>query len=146
MKVKEVIDKCQELLEVENTKDDLLMCLNLVESELATDYLPLYETHNCNSNTVKFSELKYKPIRIVSCNCRYKIYPTYIESKENITEIKYTYIPSKKDLHDECSYNDMCFKCLVYGTIAEFLCSQGFYEEAAQWSEKYKREIKLLTF
>lgn len=146
MKVREVIDKCEELLQIETIREDLLSCFNLVENELALNYLPLYATHMCNSNIVYYTEFEYSPHRIVDCNCKFKIYPEYIESKDIITAIDYLYIPNKKELYDECSYKDEFLQCLTYGTISEYLLSQGFYEEAAIWSEKYKREIKLLMF
>ena len=144
MKVKEVINKCEELLAVESTKECLLYCFNLVENELALDYLPLYATQYCNSNMVNYTEFEYNPIRIVGCNCKFRIYPTYIESQEIMTEIKYTYVPNNKELYDECSYNQNVLDCLAYGTIAEYFIQQGFYEEAAAWNKKYKKEIELL--
>lgn len=146
MKVVDVIDKCIELIDVHYAKEDLLRCFNYVENELALDYLPLYATHQCNSTTVYYTEFEYSAVRIVSCNCKFKIYPTHIESKDVITEIIYSYTPNKKDLYDECSYNREVLNCLVYGTISEYLLSQCFYEEAADWNDKYKREIKLLMF
>ena len=147
MKVKDVIDKCEELLEVNSAKEDLLSCFNIIEHELALEYLPLYETHQCNSKVVKYSELEYNPVRIIACSCgKFKLYPTYIEGKETITEIKYAYTPHPKSLYDECSYNEDILKCITYGTVAEYLTSQGFYEEAILWNEKYKKEIKLLMF
>jgi hypothetical protein len=144
MTVREVIGKCEELLEVKSTKEDLLECFNLVENELAQVYLPLYATHYCDANVVKYSDFEYRPIRIVSCNCKFKLYPDYIESQDTITEINYAYTPNNKGLYDECSYNDTCEKCLTYGVIAEYLLSQGFYEEADVWNRKYKKEIELL--
>jgi hypothetical protein len=144
MKVKEVIDKCEELLEVESTKEGLLDCFNLIENELALNYLPLYTTHSCHANKVSYDELEYSPIRIVGCNCKFKIYPTYIESKEAITEIKYAYTPDKKELYDECSYSKEFLECLAYGTVSEYLLSMGFYEESSLWNKKYKKQIELL--
>lgn len=144
MKVREIIDKCEELLEVNSTKDDLLECFNLVEHELALEYMPLYATHQGNSDTVYYAEFEYNPVRIIGCNCKFKLYPEYIKAKENITEVKYAYTPNKKELYDECSYNEEFLKCIIYGTVAEYLLSQGFYEEAAAWNEKYKKEIKYL--
>lgn len=146
MKVKTVIDKCTELLEMESTREELLPFFNLVENELAVNYLPLYSTHWCNSKIVYFTEFEYNPVRIVGCNCRFKIYPTYIEGKEAITEIQYAYAPNKKELYDECSYNEEFLECLVYGTIYEYLISNGFYEESVAWDKKYKRAIELLMF
>ena len=144
MKVRDVIDKCQELLEVESTREDLLTCFNVIECELALDYLPLYDTYNCNSNIVNYSEFKYNPARIVMCNCEYKIYPTHIQSKEIIKEIVYAYIPNQKELRDECSYGEEFLNCLAFGIVCEYLTSQGFYEEAAMWNKKYKKEINFL--
>ena len=144
MKVLEVIDKCEDLLEVNYTKEELLSCFNLVEKELALDYLPLYATHTCNSTVVSYDEFEYDPVRSVGCNCGYKMYPTYIESKEVITSIQYAYTPNKKELYDECSYSKEFAKCLSYGIVAEFLLTQGFYEESLLWQKKYKKEIELL--
>ena len=146
MKVIEVIDKCEDLLEVNYTRADLLDCFNSVEQELALNYLPLYATHTCNSNIVYYDELEYAPVRIVGCNCKFKIYPKYIESKEAITSIQYAYTPCNKELLDECSYSQEFLSCLTKGVISEYLLSQGFYEEAAAWREKYKKEIELLMF
>lgn len=144
MKVREVISKCEELLDVSYTKEDLLNCFNIVENELALDYLPLYATHPCESKVVYYSEFQYNPVRIVGCNCAFKVYPTHIEAKETITSIQYAYTPNKKTLYDECSYSKEFLDCLVYGIISEYFVSQGFYEEAILWSDKYKQEIKFL--
>lgn len=146
MKVIEVIYKCEDLLEVDYTREDLLDCFNSVEQELALDYLPLYATHTCNSNTVYYDEFEYNPVRIVGCNCKFKIYPKYIESKEVITSVQYTYTPRYKELFDECSYSNEVLGCLTKGVISEYLLSQGFYEEAAAWRQKYKKEIEMLIF
>ncbi len=144
MKVRDVIDKCIELLPIDCEKDDLLTCFNIVEGELSLDYFPLYATHKCDAKTVYYADFEYNPIRIVDCNCKFKIYPQYIEAKNVITEVKYTYFPKKKDIYSECEYDEKYFNCLVYGTISEYLISQGFYEEADLWNRKYKKQIQEL--
>ena len=144
MKVIDVISKCEDLLEVCYTRDNLLTCFNTIEQELALNYLPLYATHQCNSKVVYYSDFEYSPVRIVGCNCKFKLYPTHIESHDDITHIDYAYTPHFKNLYDECSYNELFEKCLSYGVIAEYLLSQGFYEESIRWSSKYKHEIELL--
>ena len=45
---------------------------------------------------------------------------------------------------DECSYDEQFLNCIVYGMIAEFLCTQCFYEESIAWEKKYKKEISNL--
>lgn len=144
MKVKEVINKCEDLLDVVYTKEDLLACFNVVENELAVDYIPLYATHQCSSRVVYYSEFEYRPVRIVNCNCDFKIYPEFIEGKEDVVEIKYSYMPYSKSIYDECSYGEKYLDCLAYGTVCEYLCSQGFFEEALLWKKKYKNQIQAL--
>lgn len=146
MKVIDVISKCEDLLEVSYTREDLLNSFNVIEHDLALNYLPLYATHQCNSKVVYYSDFEYDPVRIVGCNCMFKLYPAYIESCDNITHIDYAYTPHCKELYDECSYNEEFAKCLSYGVISEYLLSQGFYEESLQWNNKYKKEIELLMF
>lgn len=145
MNVKFVINKCIDALDVEYTKDELLNCFNLVENQMAMDYFPLYKTHQCDSKTVYYSEFEYNPIRIISCNCKFKVHEEYIESKDIINEIIYSYAPNKKDFSDECTYNIEFLDCYVYGIISEFLLRHMFYDEASYWNEKYKKEIKLLS-
>ena len=144
MKVNSIINRCIELLDIDSNKEDLLHCFNIIENDLALDYFPLYETQQCDSKIVYFSELKKNIVRMVDCNCKFKIYPDCIKSKENITEIKYTYVPEEKDLYDDCSYGDEYFNCFIYGVISEYLLCQRFYEEAALWNRKYKKEIQKL--
>lgn len=146
MNVKFVIDKCIDLLEIEYTKEDLLRCFNLVEKEMAIDYFPLYKTDLTNNKRVYYSELDYNPVRIVSCNCKFKMNKEYIESKDVIKEVVYSYIPNDKGFYDECSYGMEFLKCYIYGVISEFLLQNHFYEEAAFWSKKFKRVIALSDF
>ena len=110
MKVKEVIDKCIDLLEVDYTKDDLIQCFNFAERGLALDYIPLYAIHQCNSKVVYYDTFEYQPVRIVDCNCSFKICPTYLKGTDNVIWVKYTYIPNEKTLYDECSYNEKFLK------------------------------------
>ena len=145
MKVIEVIVKCEELLEVKSVREDLLKCFNIIENDLALNYVPLYAIHNCEAHIVNYDEFEYAPVRIVMCNCKFKTYPTHIQSKDVITRVEYAYTPNSKTLYDECSYDEGAFNCLVYGVIVEYLCSQGFFEESIPWSKKYKKEIGLLV-
>lgn len=145
MKVKSVINKCKELLEIDADNDALLRCYNFIEQEMALDHFPLYAMHQCDSKRVYYSDLEHNSARIVKCNCPVKFYPEYVQAKENIKEIVYTYIPKPQDLYGDCVYGQDFFDCLVYGTMSEYLISKGFYEESIRWTEKYRDTIKLLA-
>ena len=145
MNAKFVINKCIDLLEVEYTVEELLRCFNLIEKEMATDHFPLYKIHAANNKRVYYSELDCHPIRIVSCNCKFKVYKEYIESKDVIKEIVYSYAPDDKGLYDECEYDSEFLNCYVYGILSEYLMTQRFFEESIRWTDKYRDEIKLLA-
>lgn len=142
MKVIEVIDKCEALLDVPFTREDLVKCFNVIEQELALDHFPLYATHQCNSKVVYFDEFEHAPVRIVMCDQKFKLHPTYMESKKEMHQIQYAYAPNTKELMDECSYGEEFIDCLVYGIITEYLRSQSFFEEAIVWDKKYKKAIQ----
>ncbi len=145
MNVKFVINKCIDLLEVEYTTEELLRCFNLVETEMATDYFPLYKIQYVNSKKVYYAELDYHPIRIISCNCKFKLYKEYMESKDVIKEVIYSYAPDDKGCYDECAYGFEFLNCYIYGIMSEFLISQGFFEESIRWINKYHDAIKSLA-
>jgi len=144
MKVIEVIDKCEALLDVPFTREDLVKCFNVIEQELARDHFPLYATHQCNAKVVRFDEFEYAPVRIVMCDSKFKLHPTHMESKKEMHHIQYAYAPNTKELLDECSYGEEFIDCLVHGIITEYLCTQYFFEEAIVWDKKYKKEIQAL--
>ena len=161
MKAKEVIQLSAELLGIELTKENteyLLHCYNLVEHELATDYIPLRAVDNVliAENKIKYADLKNKPYRILDIQSvldrqnkeiKYKLFPEYIELAKNYNGhrlyIKYSYIPKTKDIDDNCDYSLMYEDILKYGVCSEYCLIQGDFEQGAMWGEKYKNAVKI---
>ena len=163
MTVKEILREAAQMLglddtvayldgEDEETKEavQLLRCFNVVENELALDYLPLYaETEiDTPSGIVLYSVLPHKIVRVLRVldehgeKVKYTLYPTQIKACVGKIKIAYTYAPCEKTLDESSDYQLQASKRLfAYGIAAEFLLGQGAFEQAAVWDKKYKDAI-----
>lgn len=129
----------------------LLQCYNIVENELALDYLPLMAEDEVETATgvVDFSVLKNDAVRIVKVRdsfgdaVKYKLFPKYLKTQPGRIAIVYTYTPKDKgvDAESECALS-VSARLVSYGIAAEYCLHMGLYEEAAVWDKKYKGAIE----
>lgn len=162
MTVKEVIllaaeelgmgEKVSAFLEGESTDgekatDALLRCFNLVENEVALDYLPLTceEEIETATGTVRFDELSQSAVRILRASdgngnklpC--KLFPEWLKTAAGRVNIAYTYAPKKKAIGDNSDYVLQASpRLFAYGIASEYCLACGLFEEAAVWDKKYK--------
>ena len=132
--------------EVEN----LLRCFNLVESELALDYLPLYQEEKIKTETgaVYFDNLERAPVRIIRVedewgnSCPFKLFPDYLKTQPGNIVVRYSYLPNKKGWGDDSDFTlQTSTRLFAFGMAAEYALSCGRFEEAAIWDKKYKDSI-----
>ena len=130
---------------------NLVRCYNLVESELAVDYLPLYAEDEMWTETgaVFYTELSKKAVRIVAVTdengngAPYKIFPEYIKTQPGKIRVRYSYVPSEKNLEGNSEYHlYACKHLLVYGVAYEYCLANGLFEDAGVWEKKYRHAIK----
>lgn len=128
----------------------LLRCFNLVENELALDYLPLYAEEELVSETgaVYFSELENKPVRIVEVRdftgqqTAYRLFPEYLKTTAGQITVRYTYAPEEKLLTGESDFKLFAsVRLFAYGMASEYLTANGLFEEGAVWDKRYKDAI-----
>lgn len=157
MTVKEIIEKSAKLLGVELTDEpteNFVRCYNLIENELAIDYLPLRTVDKVliKDNKIKYSDLQRQACRIMGvydCNnkeVKYKLYPKHISfgKKENRKQcvVVYCYIPQKKTIDGISEFDKgMSEEVFKYGVCSEYCMMQGDYETASAFNEKYKKAI-----
>ena len=163
MTVKEILRASAQALGLENAvayidgksqdsteTDTLLHCFNLVENELALDYLPLYAETLLQTLTgiVKYELLPYAAVRVLSVRnfedeaVEYKLFPAHIKTQPGNIKIAYTYAPSEKTLKDESDFFlQASVRLFVYGIAAECTLAEGQFEESAVWDKKYKDAI-----
>ncbi len=128
----------------------LLRCFNIVESELAFDYLPLYaeETVESETGVVPYAQLSGSVVRVVNVEdewgnqAPFRLFPTYLKTQGGRLKIRYTYSPTKKNLNDESDYHlHVSARLFGYGIAAEYSLALGLFEESAVWDKKYKDAI-----
>lgn len=129
----------------------LLKCFNVVENELALDYLPLYQEDEVIApvGVVEFSALEKQPVRITSVkdaqgeSVAFTLFPKYLKASAGTLWVAYTYAPSLKELGDESEYTLYAStRLFAYGIAAEYCLHKAAYEEAGVWDKKYKDAIE----
>ena len=153
--LKDIYDKLPTAIE----KDIFLNCYNLVESELALEYFPLfYEEilNKDNTGKIKYYDFEYNPIRVISVksldgkDLKFKLFPKSLKildaEVENKVSIKYAYLPeSKESLDDESSYSlEEYFNIFMFGILQEYYLQLGDYDKANNYYKLYKKEISEL--
>lgn len=132
----------------------LLHCYNLVENELALDYLPLnYEEEvNLTEGEVPFSALSFAPIMIQEVLARnepvvFVVRPDgLVPQVKNVNEpvrVKYAYSPKEKKLDEQGAYSGRVSARLIsYGVAREFCLIHMLYEEAKMWEGRFYEAIR----
>lgn len=128
----------------------LVDCFNIVENELALDYLPLQAEDEMYSTTgtIEFAALRYQATRILHVTdewgnrTKFSLFPAYLKTQPGKVKIGYTYTPEPKTLEGESDYRlYVSTRLLAYGIAAEYAYAVGLFEEASVWDKKYKDAI-----
>jgi hypothetical protein len=127
-----------------------LQCFNLVENELALDYLPLYAEDELETKTgvVNYALLQNSAVRILRVEneageaVKFDLYAEYLKTEPGVVKVQYTYTPKKKKVADESDFTlQASERLLSYGVASEYALATGRFEEAAVWEKKYKEAI-----
>lgn len=125
----------------------LLRCFNLVENEVALDYLPLSaeDTVATETGMVEFSALSKAAVRITAVrdqagnSVKYKLFPERLKTQPGELVISYTYTPAAKGLADSSDFVLLASpRLLAFGVAAEYCFACGLYDEGEAWNKKYK--------
>lgn len=130
----------------------LLICFNLVESQLALDYLPLLtqEVFSVNDGKIAYEQFSKNPSRVISVadgqgnRLAFRLYPTEIQvnKKQKTAVVDYAFLPQEKKLNEDSDYQSgVSVGLAAYGVAAEYCAAEGLYAEAAFWNKKYKESI-----
>ena len=151
MRVRKIIDELYSnyLLESDTTEDRLLTIYNIVISEFATDYFPLYTKEYFSKSKVLYSELTYNAVTIRSADALFKVTPQYLISRDQnkiLGNIEYSYIPvPAESLESDCPYKEDKLQAIVYSILSEYYCQQGDFELSFIFNKAFKNELKGLT-
>ncbi|MBQ7913333.1 MAG: hypothetical protein IJ308_08305 [Clostridia bacterium] len=167
MKVKEVVLAAAKLLEIDEEvsayvnegagrgKEDaekLVSCFNLIENDLALNYVSLFEKtlFSVEDGKIFYENFPQNPLRVISVTDKkgerlpFQLFPTeiHVDTGEQEVWVNYAYLPEEKGLLSDSDYQACVSVALMaYGVAAEYCATRGLYTEAAFWGNKYKESI-----
>ncbi len=134
--------------------DTMVRCFNLVNEEIASDYLPFLTTEEISvkNSIINFSQLKQKVVHVYEVknrfgfNLKFKLFPEFVEVQGCAKSITYSFLPATLTLNDEVAF--MCglsARVYAYGVASEYLLVDGLGEEADIWEERFKQSLFMLS-
>ena len=134
--------------------ENLLTLVNLVVNETIA-YVPLLTEEKIVSESKKiyYSTLKKKAIKIYGVfnafgeSIAYKERLDYLEAEDDVSIIKYSFVPEKLTEESEIPYSEkgVVSSVLVYGVTANYCIYQNRFDEACLWNERYVSGIESAT-
>lgn len=141
--------------EREQEKLDLMQrCFNLVNQEIASDYLPFLtkEEIDVDNSILSFSSLQKTLINVYSVKngfgrvLKYENFSNYIQIFGHARSITYSFLPDDKGLEEQVEmYNGLSGRIYAYGIASEFLLVDGISEDAEIWENRFKESLFVLS-
>ena len=133
--------------------DMFVRCVNLVNHEIASDYIPLVYEETLTGEFGKFSYTKfakkvYEIIRATSFGgdkIRFKLFPTYMQTNINTVNVMYSYLPDIVDLSSDINYPKLSENVFAYGVAMEYLLINTLSDEAQIWERRYRDGLFLAS-
>ena len=139
----------------EQEKLDLMVkCFNLVNQEIASDYLPFLtkEEIDAENSILNFSELDKTVINVYELKNRfgmslkYKLFSNHLQINGHAKTIVYSFLPDEKTIDDEVEMlNGLSKRLYAYGIASEFLLIDGMSEDAEIWEDRFKQGLFVLS-
>lgn len=131
----------------------LVRCFNLVENEIALDYLPLVreETLAPVAGRIYFTRFSRAPVHIRRVTdgegnaLSFALTPDYLFLPADCgrVAVTYAYAPAEKGWREESELTGRVSARLVsFGTACEFCLSKGQFGEAAIWEKRYRDALR----
>lgn len=132
--------------------DSLVNCFNLVNNEIATQYIPYLkkESFQTSSFKVYFSSFTGSINEIISVkdskgkNIKYKIFDDYIVALANEVEIVYSVKPQTLSLSSTFT-SLIPERVYAYGIAREYYFIQTLFDDANIWENRFKDSLKVLS-
>lgn len=145
----------QPLSEAEQRKvDQMTNCFNLVNQEIASDYLPLLKKETLKEETsiVNYALLSETVVHILEVKNRFgislkfRLFPNYAQVCGRAKTVVYSFLP--KELTQESEVEMLCGlspRVYAYGVASEYLLIDGLSEDAEIWEERFKESLFMLS-
>ena len=127
----------------------LLKCFNLVQEEIATEFLPLtFKQEISATENIYFSLLEKNVLRVLSVKkdkktLPFKVFPDHVAFNGSATEITYNYIPEEVEIDDNILYL-VPTRIYAYGIAREYFVFEGLIDKASMFENRFKNSISAL--
>ena len=135
--------------------DLLLRCLNLIISEIATDYLSIYKQKDLifENDEYNLQDVDTNIFQIVKLentngeNVKFRIFGDKLKAKVKNATITYTSFAEKCTLDGnvETFGGKMPCRVLAYGTAMEYSFISSLHDDADIWESRYKNALLILS-
>lgn len=144
------------LSETEEKELDLMLrCLNLIVSEISTDYLPIYNQKQITftGNSLNLDSIDTNIFQITSLkdeygnNVRFKILANEIKADVKNATITYTSFANDCTLDGEIDVfsTKIPDRVFAYGTAMEYSFISSLFDDAEIWESRYKNALLNLS-
>ena len=133
----------------------LLKAVNLVQEEIASDYIPLNKEENIEIiyEEILFSSLSERIIQVISIKneinqeVKYKLFPDSIKLKNGNYNIIYKYMPNAITINDNFApfSNKITERVVAYAVAGEYALINGLFDEATTWKQRFEEAMKVAT-
>ncbi len=131
----------------------LVDCFNLVNQEIASDYLPFLTKEEVGGeNIINFSSLSKAMINIYEIknrfgfNLKFKLFPNYVEVEGKPKSIVYSFLPADCSISSTVEmFCGLTARVYAYGIASEYLLIDGISEDAEIWEERFKESLFVLS-
>ncbi len=131
--------------------ENLLRCFNIVENELALDYIPLNAEDEFESETgvISYTQFQNSVVRVIGVEDQwgnavsFKLFPKYLKTQSGRVRVSYSYTPKEKTIDEKSDYTlQVSVRLFAYGIATEYALANGLFEEATIWDKKYKDAVQ----
>jgi hypothetical protein len=133
----------------------LLRAVNLVQDELACDYIALKhsETVVVNDERILFDTLQKRLLQVyfikneVGEAVSYRLYPNYIKIENGTYLLEYSYLPDEVAVEGQLELfsNKISERMLAYAVASEYALINGLFDEATTWKKRFEDAMRVAT-
>ena len=134
--------------------DRMVKCFNLVNQEIASDYLPFLteEAIDVSDGPLYFANLSKTVINVYEVrnafgfSLHFKNFANHIKIDGHGKKVVYSYLPNELTLNQDVEkLRGLSERVYAYGVACEFLLLEGFGNDAELWEERFKEALFILS-
>ncbi len=146
------IKENQTLSETESQEvDRLVKCFNLVNSEIASEFVPIkkVEQFDVENGRIAFSKFTSSPYKILYVKnsfgrkVRFKVFQDHIFALCKKAVVVYSTLPASQTINDEVE-SFLPERIYAYGVAREYLFMQGKFDDAEIFEERFKNSLEYI--